>query len=52
MSETIARNEIKKQKASGDWLIFSARVRREKLNTLNYKLDQEGFKTVGGFLNA
>lgn len=48
-NEVISRQ---KQKASGDWVIFSARMRREKLNTLNYKLDQEGFKTVGEFLNA
>ncbi len=51
MSKTISSQE-KKQKASGDWIIFSARIRREKLNTLNYKLDQEGFKTVGEFINA
>jgi intergrase/recombinase len=42
-----------KQKSSGDdWIVLAARIRREKLAGINRKLDENGFKTVGEFLNA
>lgn len=47
LAETIVRNE-KKQK-DGEWLVLDARIRREKLNTLNYKLDQEGVQDIRRF---
>ncbi|MDF0682254.1 MAG: integrase [Candidatus Nitrosocosmicus sp.] len=50
MTETISRHE-KKQK-DHDWLVLAARIRRDKLAILNRKLDDNGFKTFGEFVNA